>query len=169
MKRERPNWDEYFMGYAFWTATRSSCLHIHTGSIIVIDNTVISEGYNGAPRGVPNCLEVGCRKEQDGLKYNEKGESRCRGVHAERNAIDNAKRETLANAILYTKYFPCSTCAKGIINAEIKRIVYCYDYREPGNLAEELFQQARIKAERVSLTNEEIYKFLQSVKSRDEK
>ncbi len=83
MRRERPNWDEFFMFSALWAAARSSCLYLQTGAVIVKDKRIIASGYNGAPPGVRNCLEVGCRKDREGVDFTDKGKAVCRGVHAE--------------------------------------------------------------------------------------
>ena len=62
--RERPDWDESFMFSAVWFATRSSCKYLAQSALIVRDKRIIASGYNGAPPGIKNCFERGCRKDQ---------------------------------------------------------------------------------------------------------
>src|SRR3989338_1540967 len=88
----RPNWDEMFMAHAFLAATRSSCIHLNTGCVIVKDHRILSSGYNGAPPGIENCLERGCRKEKFGIEFNKKGTGTCRGAHAEINTLSRIAR-----------------------------------------------------------------------------
>lgn len=114
-KRERLNWDESFMFSALWAACRSSCLHLQTGAVIVNqDKRIIATGYNGAGPRIKNCLERGCRKDEYGVDFDEKGKSTCRGVHAEVNAMNLVARQDLVGTTMYTLHFPCSPCAKAI-------------------------------------------------------
>jgi dCMP deaminase len=141
----RPSWDEAFMFSAFSAATRSSCLHIKTGAVIVKDKRIISSGYNGAPPGIRNCLELGCRKEREGIAFSDKGKGVCRGIHAEINAISQISRDNLKGTTIYTVYFPCSSCAKAIVGNGITEVVYSKFYKEPDSLTMELFTEAGIK------------------------
>ena len=77
IKKERFSWDEYFMASTLLTAGRSSCLHLNTGAIIVKDKRIIATGYNGAPPNIENCLDRGCRKEQEGVGFHDKGKGVC--------------------------------------------------------------------------------------------
>ena len=90
----RPSWDEYFMKMAIDVSSRSSCRHVQAGAVIVKDKETLATGYNGTPNKIKkNCLEVGCRKELKGLKYEESLNSgECWGVHAEINASDHITR-----------------------------------------------------------------------------
>lgn len=148
MKKEskiiRPNWDEYFMIQAFWVATRASCKNLKTGAVIVRDKRIISSGYNGAPPGIENCLEIGCRKEREGIKFEDKGKGVCRGTHAERNAMLNIAREYLKGTTLYTMFYPCSDCAKDIAGAGIEKVIYFKLYKELDSLTQEIFAEAGI-------------------------
>ena len=147
-KRDRPTWDEYFAHETWWIATRSSCWHLQSGARIVKDNHGIASGYNGAPKGIPNCLEVGCRKEEKGVKFETKGMDVCRGAHAESNAIKRASKEDLEGSTLYTLRYPCSTCTKEIIQAGIIEVVYFKKYSE-AKLSKELLAQAGIKVRKI--------------------
>jgi len=82
----RPSWDEYWMKITRIVAQRSTCLRRKTGAILVKDNRLIAQGYNGAPKGLPHCAEVGCLREQLKVPPGERHEL-CRGVHAEQNCV----------------------------------------------------------------------------------
>lgn len=119
----RPSLDEYFMKIASVVATRSTCLRHQVGAVIVKDKRILSTGYNGAPTGLPHCLETGCKREnvQSGYRH-----ELCRAVHAEQNAIIQAALHgaSTEDATLYCTHQPCILCAKMMINAQIKRVVY---------------------------------------------
>ncbi len=127
---ERPSLDAYFMRIARVVASRSTCLHRHVGAVIVKGKQIVSTGYNGAPAGQPHCLDIGCARE--GVPSGQRSEL-CRGAHAEQNAINFAARFgiSIEGATLYTTHFPCSWCAKSIVNAGIRRVVYAEDYPDP--------------------------------------
>ena len=83
----RISWDEYFMSMAELASRRSTCLRRHVGAVIVRDNQVLSTGYNGAPKGLPNCCDLNeCLRKKLGIPSGERHEL-CRAVHAEANAI----------------------------------------------------------------------------------
>jgi dCMP deaminase len=140
----RPSWDEYFMQIARVVATRSTCLRRHVGAVLVKDKRILTTGYNGAPRGLPHCLEVGCLREQLGIPSGERQEL-CRGLHAEQNAIIQAAYYgvSIEGATLYCTHQPCITCAKMLINAGIKRIIFEEPY--PDELAEQMLREAKVE------------------------
>ncbi len=144
MKRQRPSWDETFMFQALWVAARSSCNYLQTGAVIVQDKRVISSGYNGAPPGIENCLDRGCRKDSAGIDFEDKGKSVCRGTHAEPNAMAQIPRKELKGTIIYTLYFPCSSCAKIIAGNGLAEVVYSEIYKELDSLTKEIFSEAGI-------------------------
>lgn len=121
----RPSWDEYFMAMARITATRANCDRLHTGAVLVKDKRIIATGYNGAPPGLPTCDEVGHLLE----------DGHCvRTIHAEHNAILQVARlqgASTEGTTLYTLYSPCIHCAKYLVAAGIKRVVYDKVYRNP--------------------------------------
>ena len=133
-QRKRPSWDEYFMMSAIFAATRSSCEHLPTGVAIIKDKRIIASGYNGAPPGIENCLKIGCRKDREGIEFDDKGKGVCRGVHAEVNALTQIAREDLKGTTLYSLYFPCSSCAKSIVAASVVEVVYLNIYHESDSL-----------------------------------
>ncbi len=144
---ERPSWDEYFLEIAKIVAKRSTCLRRSVGAILVKDKRILATGYNGAPSNIKHCLEVGCIRESKKIPSGERHEL-CRGIHAEQNLIIQAAYHgvSISNSTLYCTNFPCSICAKMIINAGIERIVYLEGY--PDNLSEELINEAGIKVEK---------------------
>jgi dCMP deaminase len=144
----RPSWDEYFLEMARVVARRSTCLRRKIGAVLVRDRRILATGYNGAPSGLPHCEEVGCQREDLGVASGERQEI-CRALHAEQNAIIQGALHgvSLKGAVLYCTNQPCITCAKMLINAGVKRIVYVGDYPDP--LALEMLTQADIELVRL--------------------
>jgi dCMP deaminase len=140
----RPSYDEYFMQMAEVVATRSTCLRRKVGALIVKDKHILSTGYNGAPKGLKHCHEMGCLREKIGVKTGERHEL-CRGLHAEQNAIIQASvfGVSIKDAKLYCTTSPCSVCAKMLINAAINEIIYRGSY--PDQLAKEMLEEAKVK------------------------
>ncbi len=142
---ERLSWDEYFMKMAELAATRSTCLRRQVGAVIVQNKHVIATGYNGAPKGIPHCAEIGgCMREMRGIPSGERHEL-CRALHAEQNAIIQAATlaQSIDGATMYITNQPCIICAKMIINAGISRIVVREGY--PDELAVEMLAEAGLK------------------------
>lgn len=142
---ERPSWDEYFMEMALLTAKRSTCLRRNVGAVIVQEKHIIATGYNGAPKSIPHCEEIGgCIREQQKVPSGERHEL-CRALHAEQNAIIQAATlaQSIEGATIYITHQPCVICAKMIINAGIKRIVVREGY--PDQLAVDLLAEAGLK------------------------
>ncbi len=144
---KRPSWDEYFMQMAELTAKRSTCLRRQVGAIIVKDKHIIATGYNGAPRGLPHCEDLGgCLREKLGVPSGERHEL-CRALHAEQNAIIQAATlgQSIEEGTIYVTHQPCIICAKMIINAGIGRIVVKNGY--PDKMSEEMVKEANLKIE----------------------
>jgi dCMP deaminase len=143
---QRPSWDEYFSRIAVEVSKRSTCLRRHVGAILVLDKRILATGYNGAPRGLRHCLEAGCLRAKHGVPSGQRHEL-CRGLHAEMNALIQAASHGIRveGATLYSISFPCSLCAKMIINGGIRRVVAQSDYADP--LAKELLAEAKVKTE----------------------
>lgn len=126
MKREDYiSWDEYFMGVAFLASMRSKDPSTQVGACIVdSENRILSTGYNGFPSG---CSDDEFPWEREGeysaVKYPFV-------VHAELNAILNARGKNLTGSRIYVDLFPCNECAKAIIQAGIKEVVYLSDKYE---------------------------------------
>lgn len=143
----RPSWDEYFMEVAHVVRKRSTCLRRHVGAVLVIDKRILATGYNGAPSGLFHCLDTGCMRQKLKIPSGERHEI-CRGAHAEQNAIAQAALLGVStkDSEIYITDHPCSVCAKILINAGLKRIVYDGNY--PDRLAIELLAQSCIKVEK---------------------
>lgn len=145
-KGKRPDIDEYFLKIAKVVSQRSTCLRHNVGAVIVKDRHILTTGYNGAPAGVPDCLELGCLRDQQNIPSGTRHEV-CRAVHAEQNAIIQAALhgDNTNEGTIYITHSPCVLCAKMIVNAGIKRVVCIHYY--PDNTWEELFKHAKIKLE----------------------
>ena len=143
----RPSWDEYFMQMAELTAQRSTCLRRQVGAIIVKEKHIIATGYNGAPKGLPHCEELGgCLREILEIPSGERHEL-CRALHAEQNAIIQAATlgQSIEGATIYITHQPCIICAKMIINAGISRIVIRRGY--PDEMSRGMLREAGLKVE----------------------
>ena len=125
---------------------RSTCLRRNVGAVIVKDKRILATGYNWAPSGLPHCIEVGCLREQLGVPSGQRHEM-CRGLHAEQNAIIQAAKYGIPveGSTIYSTTEPCSLCAKMLINAGIKRIVYQNAYAD--ELSRQLLSEAGIIVE----------------------
>lgn len=127
---KRPDWYVWFMRHAYLAAERGSCQRKQVGAIIVRDRDqrIISGGYNGAPRGMPDCLEAGCD-----VRVIDGRESCVRTIHAESNALDLCGPIAEPHT-LFTTVIPCRLCALRIIQAGIRRVVYHEFYQSQGTL-----------------------------------
>ena len=124
-KIERPSWHEYFFKIAEEIKMRSTCHGGMVGCVFVNAErqTIISSGYNGSPRGLSHCDEVGCDRDELG---------HCRRtIHAEMNAIIQAARDgaSLNNSVVYTTTFTCYNCFKTLVNVGVKKIYYISEYK----------------------------------------
>jgi dCMP deaminase len=120
-KFRRPSFDENFVEMLPVISKRSTCFRHQIGAIVVKDNKIVSSGYNGNPRTFPHCDEMGCIRDELGIKSGTQMET-CTGVHAEQNALLQAGKMA-DGATLYCNAFPCRICARLIINAKITRVV----------------------------------------------
>ncbi|MCX7927328.1 MAG: cytidine/deoxycytidylate deaminase family protein [Candidatus Omnitrophica bacterium] len=141
--KDRISWDEYFMQIAGLVSQRSTCLRRSVGAVIVKDKRMLSTGYNGAPRGLAHCLDVGCIREKLKIPSGQRHEL-CRGLHAEQNAIIQAALYGISvrDSTIYITNHPCIICAKMLINAGIKEIVIKEGY--PDELSSRLLKEAKI-------------------------
>ena len=143
-------WDKRFMELTVQVATWSSCFKgdRQVGAVIVKNKRILSTGYNGAPEGVKSCKEKGeCLRLKNGIESGTRLET-CYSVHAEQNAIVSAARlgVSLEGATLYCTHQPCVICAKLIVNAGIKRVVYKEGY--PDKFAVEVLREANVQLDR---------------------
>lgn len=139
------SWDEYFMSIAMQVGKRANCMKRKVGTVIVKEKRVITTGYNGTPRGLPNCDEHGCKRcNSFGITGEDLGECIC--SHAEENAIIQGAYHgvSVKNCTLYTTLTPCTFCAKLIINSGIIEVVYNNKYPLDKG-ASELMKKAGVK------------------------
>ena len=132
---ERKDKENYYLDIADTVLMRSTCIRRKYGAIIVLNDEIIATGYNGAPRGRKNCIDLGhCTRETLDIPHGERYEL-CRSVHAEANAIVSAARRDMLGATLYLAgrdadtgellgdTTPCLMCRRLIINAGINKTV----------------------------------------------
>ncbi|MBI5301909.1 MAG: cytidine/deoxycytidylate deaminase family protein [Chloroflexi bacterium] len=138
----RPSWDQYFMDITLDVSRRATCLRAQVGAIIVKDKRILTTGYNGAPKGLPHCLDEGC----------EVIDGHCvRTLHAEQNAIIQAALHgiSLEGGTIYTTHQPCHVCAKMIINAGLVHVIYAGNY--PDELAMKYLKTAGVRVDHFDL------------------
>ena len=144
MKETRLSLDEYFLKIAAVIAERATCRRHHVGAVTVRDKHILSTGYNGAPAGAKDCLELGCLRDELKIPSGTRHEL-CRGIHAEQNAIIQASLHgvSMAGSTVYCTHTPCVLCAKMLVNARIKRLVSFGKYDDDAFL--QLFREAGIE------------------------
>lgn len=125
---------EKYLARAKTASEDSTCLRRRYGAVIVKNDAVIAEGYNGSPRKQPNCTDLGfCERDRLGVPKGERYEL-CVAVHAEQNAIIQASRNDMIGATLYiygeevatgalANPAPCLICSRMIVNAGIKEVI----------------------------------------------
>lgn len=131
-RRDKTN---YYLDMADVARERSTCMRRTYGAVIVKNDTIVSTGYSGAPRGRANCIDLGyCMREKLNIPRGERYEF-CRSVHAEQNAIIAAARDQMLGATLYLagrevstgalikNADSCTLCKRMIINAGIEKVV----------------------------------------------
>jgi len=146
----RKSKDVYFSEIADLVSSRSTCLRNQVGAVIVKESQILSTGYNGAPKGLAHCDEVGCIRQVKGYKSGERHEL-CRGLHAEQNAIIQASYHGISvkGAKIYVTTKPCSICTKMLINAGINEVIYIEEYED--ELASQLFKEANMIVRKINL------------------
>jgi len=143
---KRPDFDEYCLKIASVVAERSTCRRHHMGAIAVRDKHILTTGYNGAPAGAKDCLELGCLRDELGIPSGTRTEI-CRAIHAEQNVIIQAGLHgvSLERSTVYCTHTPCVLCAKMLVNARIARLVSFGRYNDDTFI--ELFREAGIKVD----------------------
>jgi len=135
-KNKRPSWDEYFLKLAMLASERATCPRMHCGCVLVKDRFVLATGYNGSLPGQPHCEDVGCLIV----------DNHCvRTNHAEMNALIQAARHGVntSGATAYITNMSCTTCAKALIAAGIKRVVVFSDFHD--TLATQFYKDAGVE------------------------
>jgi len=140
----RPTSDEYFLKIASVVAERATCRRHHVGAVAVKNKHILATGYNGAPAGLKDCLELGCLRDEMNIPSGTRQEL-CRGIHAEQNVIIQASLHgvSLEGSTIYATHTPCRLCAKMLVNAKIKRYVSYDKYNDDSFV--DLFQEAGIE------------------------
>ena len=144
----RVSWPNYFMGITHLVAQRSTCTRRKVGAIAVKNRRILATGYNGAPRNMKDCLEIGCLRSQLGIPSGERHEL-CRGLHAEQNVIVQAAVHgvSIEEAEIYCTHQPCLICTKLLINCGIKTVYFAAPYPDP--MSEALLREAGIALEQL--------------------
>ncbi|PKK88088.1 MAG: cytidine deaminase [Candidatus Wallbacteria bacterium HGW-Wallbacteria-1] len=130
----------YYMTAAKAISLRSTCLRRRYGAVVVKNDSIVTSGYNGSPRGLANCVDSGsCYRQEMGIPHGSNYEL-CKSVHAEQNAIINAARTGGSSIIGGSMYIfgydplepdrafevrPCRMCVRFIINAGIEKVYCC--------------------------------------------
>ena len=134
---DRPSWDEYFKEIVQVTSKRSPCKRLQVGCLLVKDNRIISQGYNGF---LPGC----CHKSiiRDGHEQ--------ATVHAEQNAIcDCAKRGVSSmGCTAYITHYPCLICTRLLLTSGIKEINYISDYKND-ELVTYFLEQSKVSIKKI--------------------
>jgi dCMP deaminase len=142
----RPDTDEYFLKIASVVAERSTCRRHHIGAVAVRNKHILATGYNGAPSGAKDCLELGCLRDEMKIPSGTRHEI-CRGIHAEQNVIIQAGLHgvSLEGSTVYCTHTPCVLCAKMLVNAKIERFVSFGSYNDDTFVR--LFREAGIRVD----------------------
>jgi dCMP deaminase len=132
-------YDKAYLEMAIMWGKLSHCKRKQVGAIIVKDQMIISDGYNGSPAGFDNCCE------------NDQGETHWYVLHAEANAILKVAKSTnnCKGATLYLTLSPCKDCSKLILQAGIKRLVYSNEYKDISGV--DFLREAGIAIERIDI------------------
>lgn len=138
--------NEYYMNIAVQVSLRSTCIRRKVGAVIVKDNEILGSGYNGSPKGLPNCCDdpTRCYRTKHNIPSGQKLEL-CYAQHAEINAMFNAlcSNRDLHDASIFVTTFPCSNCAKAIIQSGIKNIYYLDTYTNEFTLT--MLEEANVR------------------------
>ena len=135
-KSKRPSWDEYFLKLAMLASERSTCPRMHCGCVLVKDRFVLATGYNGSIPGQPHCEDAGCLIV----------DNHCvRTNHAEINALVQAAIHgiNISGSTAYITNMSCTTCAKALIAAGIKRVVVFSDFHD--TLATQFYTESGVE------------------------
>lgn len=141
MRRHR---DDVWLDVAHAVAKRSTCPRKQVGCAVTVWGRVVMTGYNGSPSKQPHCTDAGCLATGPGGGCE-------RAVHAEAAVISHAARTgtALGGGTMYLTLSPCSSCAKLIINAGIRRVLFTERYRD-ADAAEALLRLAGVAVEDLS-------------------
>lgn len=152
----RPSWDEYFLKLAMLASERATCPRMHCGCVLVKEKNVVATGYNGSIPGDDHCEDVGCLVIDNHC---------ARTNHAEMNALAQAAKRghSVDGATAYVTNMSCTTCAKALIAAGIKRVVVFTDFHD--TLATEFYNTAGVTIDKMPMPAKEINYDLNSYSS----
>lgn len=147
----RLSWHQYFMTITRQVAERSTCKRAKVGAVIVRDKNILATGYNGAPAGMPHCIDVGCLIYQSKTPNGDTEENCFRTIHAEMNAIAQAAKNgaSIKDASIYITHTPCIHCLKVLVNTGIKSIYYEIPYKL--HTLEEILHTTQVQLEKVEV------------------
>jgi dCMP deaminase len=146
--KQRPSWDEYFLKLAMLASERSTCPRMHVGCVFVRDKFVLATGYNGSLPGLPHCEDVGCLIV----------DNHCvRTNHAEINALSQAVTHgvNIKGSTAYITNMSCTTCAKALIAAGIKRVVVFSEYHD--TLATKFYTDSKVEIVKLKMPEKKIH------------
>ena len=155
-ENKRPLWDEYFLKLAMLASERATCPRMHCGCVLVKDRFVLSTGYNGSLPGQPHCEDAGCLIV----------DNHCvRTNHAEINALVQATRHgvSVVGATAYITNMSCTTCAKALIAAGIKRVVVFSDFHD--TLATQFYNKSGVEIVKMDIPETQIHYDLKNYSS----
>jgi dCMP deaminase len=148
-----PDTDTYYMGIAIAVREKANCTGNRVGAVLVLENRVISTGYNGVPEGMKNCLHGGCLRcrNSTGQFPSGVGYDLCICVHAEQNVLLSSARFGISvqGATLYTTMQPCFGCAKELLQAHVKQIVFLHEWT-PSDVDPEMDSQKKAEYEKIT-------------------
>ena len=138
-KEKQERYDKAYLSLALEWGKLSHCSRKQVGAIIVKDGMIISDGYNGTPSGFDNCCE------------NDAGDTHWYVLHAEANAIMKVSKSTnnSQGSTLYLTLSPCRECSKLILQAGIKRVVFCSSYKDNSGIA--FLEQSAIEVDQIEV------------------
>lgn len=123
----RPTYDEYYTAMLPLVASRATCPRRQVAAILVdADDRLVSIGYNGVPSGMPHCTEHPCPGAGDRTGDN----TQCIAIHAEMNAMQQARASRRTPRTLYCSTTPCFDCSKMLITEGVKRVVATISYAD---------------------------------------
>ncbi|HKZ35169.1 MAG TPA: dCMP deaminase family protein [Patescibacteria group bacterium] len=151
-KHIRPTWDQYFMEIAHVAKSRSTCIRMRVGAVLVRNKHLLATGYNETPSGTKNCVDGGCErctKRHKGIYKANEHKDRCLCVHAEQNVILQSAYHGVSTkgSSLYSTIMPCNYCAKLLINAGIIEVVIDQHHTDKFGLT--LFKRAGVIVRRL--------------------
>lgn len=149
---KRPSWDDYFLKLAYVVKTRSNCIRMSVGVVVVKEKRIIATGYNGTPMGITNCFEGGCERcthRHEGKVQSGEKKDMCICIHAEQNALLQSAYHGISTkgGTMYSTVAPCLQCAKHIVNAGLAELVYAEDFDNEFGL--DLLKKAGIETRKV--------------------